>query len=308
MRSRPQDIPALPVCHDAAHGQTARDSLGKGAHIRHNAVLLESKEAARPAHAGLHLVHQQQPVVLLAQSLDSLDVFLVQRQHAALSLHQLQHDGAHIVSGGRLQGLHGVGVRIAEALGKREEILVELILSGGGQRRNRAAVEGVVQRDDGGTALAVLVEAVLSRQLDHTLVGLAAAVGKEHVAHAGALAENLRQPGAGLRVKEVGGVAQLFRLRRDGIHPGLIAVAQVADADAACKVDVFPALRAVKSGSFPVIQRHGKTAVGVHDVLAVQRLDRFACHTVFSFSSMVPMPSSLKSSIRMEWGMRPSRI
>ena len=103
-----EDVPAFFAGHDAAHGQTAGDALGKGRHIRQDAVILEGEQLAGAAHIGLHLVHQQQPVPLLTELLHGLYIRRLQRQHAAFALHQLQHDGAHVVSRG---GLHGRCIR-----------------------------------------------------------------------------------------------------------------------------------------------------------------------------------------------------
>ena len=102
----------------------------------------------------LDLVRQQQPVPLLAERLQRLHILRLQRQHAALSLHQLHQHGADVVACGGLQRGEVVGVGIPEALGEGEEVLVENIvrwLWGG----DGAAVEGIFQGDDGGAALAV---------------------------------------------------------------------------------------------------------------------------------------------------------
>ena len=169
-------------------------------------------------------------------------------------------------------------------------------------------MEGVVQRDDGGTVFAVLVKAVLPGQLDHALVGFAAAIGKKDAALTGALAQDLGKAGGGLGVEEVGHVPQLLGLGGDGICPGSVAVAQVGDTDAAGKVDVGISLRVVEGSALTVVDGHREAAVGMHDVLVRQGHDVFAGHASSSFFSMVPMPRSESSSIKMEWGMRPSRM
>ena len=139
-------------------------------------------------------------------------------------------------------------------------------------------MEGVVQCDDGGAALAVLVKAVLSRQLDEALVGLAAAVGKEHVRHAGALGQHCGQPDIGFGVEEVGDVGQLGGLFVHRLEPVGVAVADAGHADAAGEVDVGAALGAVKRGPLAVVDDHVKPAVGLHDALVVERLDLFRSH------------------------------
>lgn len=83
---------------------------------RQNAVVLESKEAAGPAHAGLDLIHQHQPVPLGAQLHHSLDIVGIQGQHARPSpCTSLHHDGAHIVAALGLQGGQVIGLGVAGA-------------------------------------------------------------------------------------------------------------------------------------------------------------------------------------------------
>ncbi len=92
--------------------------------------------------------------------------------------------------------VHGGG-GVAEAVGEGEEIVVEHVLPGGGQRGHRPAVEGVFQGQNGAPALAVLVKGVLPGQLDEPLVALRAGVAEKHVGHARALAEHLGQRAQG---------------------------------------------------------------------------------------------------------------
>ena len=68
----------------------------------------------------------------------------------------------------------------SEARRERVKVFVELVLPGGGQRRDRASVERALERDDRRAAGAVLVAAVLAGDLDGALIGLSAAVGEEY--------------------------------------------------------------------------------------------------------------------------------
>ena len=85
---------------------------------------------------------------------------------------------AHIVAGHGFHAVEVVGVGVAEALGKGEEIVVEHVLPSGGQGGDGAAVEGVVEGDDGPPSFAVLVKGVLAGQLDQALVALAPELAK----------------------------------------------------------------------------------------------------------------------------------
>ena len=103
-------------------------------------------------------------------------------------------------------------------------------------------------------------------------------------------------------------MAQLGTLGGDSLNPVRVAVAQAGDADAAGKVDVLPALRRVQPGALTVVDGHGEAAVGIENILTRQVHDGLGIHGQSSFFSMVPMPWSDSSSMRMEWGMRPSRM
>ena len=100
-----EHVAALLVGHHAAEGQTAGDALGEGHRVGGDAVLLEGKQRAGAAHAGLHLVNEQQPVPLFAQVGHGGDKGPVQGQHAALALDELEHHGAHVVPGHRLHAV-----------------------------------------------------------------------------------------------------------------------------------------------------------------------------------------------------------
>ena len=95
--------------------------------------MLEGKQGAGAANAGLHLVHQQEPIPLLAQLRQFVHILPLHGEDTALSLDQLQQYGADIVSRRRLEGIHITRLRIPEALVKGEKVVVENVLSGGGE-------------------------------------------------------------------------------------------------------------------------------------------------------------------------------
>lgn len=72
--------------------------------------------------------------------------------------------------------------RVVKALGEREEIVMETILAGRLERSYGAAVERIDERYDLVASLTVLVEGILARELDRTLVGLRTRVGEEYLA------------------------------------------------------------------------------------------------------------------------------
>ena len=160
---------------------------------------------------------------------------------------------------------------------------MEHLLTGGGQGGDGAAVEAVHQRDDRGAVLVVVVHAVLTGSLDGALVGLGTGVAKEHLAHAGALAQLFGQLAAGGRVVEVGGVLQLMGLLGNGFGPVQITVAQTVDTDAAGKIQILLAFGPDGTQAVAFFQHDGVAVIGVQDVFAVPLDDLFRIHRCTSY-------------------------
>ena len=265
-----------------ANGQAAAQAFGQRNDIRLEVVVLTAEEGTRAAHTGLHLVHNEDEVFFIAERADGLHIFRVQRHDTALALHQLQQDGAGVAVHQLGQGVDIPRRDILETVVERAEVLVEDLLTGGGQGGDGTAMEAVDQRDDRITALAVVVKAVFAGRLDGTLVGLGTRVAKEDFAHAGALAELFGQLAAGGSVIQVGGVLQLVGLLRHGLGPGQVAVAQTVDADAAGKIKVFLALGALGIEAVAFFEDNRVAAIGMQDIFVVPLDDFFGIHNVTS--------------------------
>ena len=241
--------------------------------------MLAAQEGAGAAHAGLHLVHDEHKVFFVTELAHGLHIVRVQRHHAALALNEFQHHGAGVAVHQLLQRFHIARRSIQEALVEGAEVVVEHLLTGGGQGGDGAAVEAVHQRDDGIAALAVVVEAVLAGRLDGALVGLGAGVAEEDLAHAGALAQLFGQLAAGGGVVEVRRMLELVGLFGHGLGPVHITVAKAVDADAAGEIQILLALRALGVQAVALFQHDGIAVIGVQDVFAVPLDDFFGIHS-----------------------------
>ena len=141
---------------------------------------------------------------------------------------------------------------------------MEHVLTGCGKRAERSSVEAVHEGDYVASALAVLVEAVLTCDLDCAFVGFRAGVAEEHISVARGLAESLREISLHLCVVIVGGVLNLVSLVADSPDPVFVAVAQRVSADSAAEIYVFLAVfvyrlsagAAVKNQVVPAVTRH----------------------------------------------------
>ena len=75
---------------------------------------------------------------------------------------------------------------------------------------------------------------------------------------------------------------QLMCLLRDGINDFLIVITQTAFADTAGQVDVTLAFHIPQLCAIAMIQRNGKTAIGIHYILVFLLLELVICHDCFS--------------------------
>jgi hypothetical protein len=127
-------------------------------------------------------------------------------------------------------------------------------------------VKAAVRGDD--LVRAVSMEgAPLAGQLDRALVGLRAAVAKEHVLESARPGDQRGQVRHALVVEGGTAVDQAGRLRPDGVHHDRVAVAQAVDGPALHEVQVRPALGVTQPGAGPLGHDDRRPGGDRHDVL-----------------------------------------
>ena len=254
-----------------AQRQAAAEALGRGDDVRRDAVVHVAVELAAAAVADLHLVADEQQVLLGGELGSTFDKFLRQRDDAALALHDLHHDGGALVRGDlRLEIVEVIRLGVGKTLRQRQKVVVEHVLPGRGERCDRAAVEAVFERDDGVVLRAFVVGGVLARGLDGALVGLCAGVGEEDLLHAGLLAQQLRQLRVGRGVVEVRGVLHGAQLLGHGADPRGVGDAEAVDGDARRHVDIDLVVRVPDERALAARDRHGEAGVSVGDIGTVK--------------------------------------
>ena len=72
------------------------DALGHRDHVGAHAGMLETEPGTGAAHAGLHLVEDQQQTALVADLPDATEIVVVGRVDATFALHRLEDDTAHL--------------------------------------------------------------------------------------------------------------------------------------------------------------------------------------------------------------------
>ena len=106
------------------------------------------EEAAGAAHAGLDLVEDQEQAALVAEPAQVAQVLQRHRADAALALDRLDQDRRGLRPDRRLERLAVAERHLVEALDLRAEAFEIFRLAAGGDRRERAAVEGALEGDD----------------------------------------------------------------------------------------------------------------------------------------------------------------
>src|SRR5262249_32366598 len=125
-----------------------------------------------------------------------------------------------------------------------------------------------------------------------------------------ALREPLGDEHPRLGVEEVRGVDELAGLVADCLDHIRVAVAGVADGDPGEEVEVGVALRVIQGRALAAHELDRSAPVRLHHVARFQlsnllRGRRARAHHALTF---VPIPASVKSSSRSEWGSRPSTM
>ncbi len=95
--------------HDGERHAHTADGFGHHDHIGHDTGTLKGEEGTGAAAADLHVVHDHQNIVFVAERAHALQKFVGERTDAALCLQRLHHDSRRLFGGGMVvvdQGLH----------------------------------------------------------------------------------------------------------------------------------------------------------------------------------------------------------
>ena len=258
---------------DGANRKTAAEPFREGHDVRFDVAVAEAlirEKLSGSSDAGLHLVEDQEDILLVAELPERLHVVVLERQNSALSLYRLRYDSADILRHRALKSVRVVRRDVPEPFSEREEVVVEHVLSGRREGRHRSAVEGVRERDYRRPSLSVFVKRVLSRDLYRTLVGLRAGVAEEDLCETGELYQLLSDLRRRLAVEVVRHMLDLVELSLDRFYPLLVTPAERVHADSACEIDISEPVRV---GHRRVLSLHGndrETSVGRHYVLVVK--------------------------------------
>jgi len=154
---------------------------------------------------------------------------------------------------------------------------VVLGLAGRGDRRERAAVEGVLRREDERLVDLEDLVRVLACELDGRLVRLGARVAEEGAVRARSLHQPRRELPLLRDVVEVAHVVHRLHLVVDGVSERHVRVAEAAGGDARREVEVLVAVRVPEVAALSASDGKLEAAVGAHhDLVEGGRVERRA--------------------------------
>ena len=120
----------------------------------------------------------------------------------------------------------------------------------------------------------------------------------------------LGEKGLAWNVKQIGAVDQLFRLLLYRCHDLRVAVALAGHSNAADEIEILVAVCVVKVAALTPDCSYGQPAVGGQHVFFSQGNNFFQLSSASppSGTTMVPIPSFVKISSKIEWSLRPSMM
>src|SRR5690606_33834123 len=261
--------------------ETAADTLGAGQDVRGHAAVHVGVEFAGTTHAALHLIEDQQCIVLVTERPHRLKVFGTGRDHPALALYRLQHHGTGALGDLRFQGSNVIVRHVADSTDGRTEALGVLGLATHADGEQGPTMEAVAAGDDLVLVRTDIVVRAAPGQLAGRFVGFGAGVDEQHTVREGRRHELGRQAQRRFVGHDVGYMTELLRLTGEYLDQFRVGVTQRVDRDAAGQVDVFATLLVPQARSLPshrhhidggVIGHHVPIEVGAADLHGLRHL------------------------------------
>ena len=130
MSTGSKNIFALLTDEASAHWDTACDALCEGSYISFLSVVIACEEFSCTSHACLYLISDDENILFSAESVYSVNEFLVQLVYTALALNVFHHDSAYRIIQLCFEVVDIVSSYVYESFEEREEVVMENILTG----------------------------------------------------------------------------------------------------------------------------------------------------------------------------------
>ncbi len=185
------------------------------------------------------------------------------RADAALPLDRLDQDRRGLRTDRRLQRLAVAERHLVEALHLRAEALQVFLLAAGGERRQRAAVEGALEGDDAEALRRALGEMIAPRRLDGAFHRLGAGIAEEDAVGEGRIHQPLAERPLAGNLENVGDVPELVGLRLQRVDDVRVRVAEHVHRDAAHEVQVASAVGADEPRALAALEGERRAEIGL---------------------------------------------
>ncbi len=271
MRSGRHALRRLVGGEAGAEREAATDALGRCEDVRRDAGPLIGEELAGAADAGLHLVHDQQQPLGVAERPKLAQEAVRKGTHAALALQRLDHHRRRLGGHRRLDERDVAKGDLVEAVRLGAEAFQIFLLAAGGERRQRAAMEGALDRQDA-IALGMAVHIVVApRRLDGAFVRLGARIGEKDAIGEARRDEPVGEPLLARDAEEVRGMPELAGLLGQGRDQGRIGMAERIDRDARREVEIGLAVRGIEPRALPSLERQRRTRKRIEEAAGCVR-------------------------------------
>ena len=281
-------LTGLDVEHDVVIGKASRDrqhtttqSLAQDDDVGTDAVVLAAQHLACTGDTGLHLVGDEQHVVLVAQVVAFLQIAIIGHKHASLALDGLDDEGCYLLAIFLESVLKGLGVIVGdadEAWGERAVVGIRAGVVAHGDDGDGASVEVALAADD---LHLFVVNTFLDRtpttcQLQRGLNGLGTRVHGQHLVIAKVLVDELLVLAECVVVECARGQAQHVGLILERLDDARMAVPLVDCRVGREEVKVFLTLDIPHIDALATMQHHGQRMIVVSAIAVLKRHESLA--------------------------------
>ncbi|MCY1486270.1 hypothetical protein D9M68_199090 [compost metagenome] len=247
----------------SAEREAAADALGNGHDIRADARPLMGEKLAGAADAGLNLVEDQEQAEFVAEGAQFLHEFLGRGTDAALALDRLDQDRGGLLGDRILDGRDVAERNLVEPWGLWPETFNVLLLTTGGDRRDRAAVEGALEGDDVKLLRLPLGEVVPPRRLDRAFQRFRTGIGEEDPIGKGYGGQAASKTFLTGNLVKVGKVPNLLGLRLQRLDEMRMRMAERVHGNAGSEVEIARAVFGDQPDALSSLETQRRAHVGI---------------------------------------------
>ncbi len=228
--------------------------------------MLMAPETTGPSHTGLDFIEDQQQVMTVSDVAQGGEIVRVGNDDSRFTLNGFNQDGRRVFTHRLFDRLGIVERDIFEPGGQGGESPLHLVLGGGGEGGQGAAMKPVVGGDDFITVALLAFMHGFAGKLDGRLIGFGTAVAEKHLFGEAGFGQCLGHLFLQGNAVKIAGMDQLSHLFADGGHDLGVAMSKVVDADAREKIQIGLSLIVPQGDPFTTHECDGETGIAGDDM------------------------------------------